>query len=138
MIYLGNSPVGVASYSKRATGTFTGDGTATATLNIGFKPETVLVKSDQDYSQTGWAGVGHATLGRYVGSCIWRHNNSSASTAGSTAFFFGNYEYGNPETTASYVMYAVYSEGVLTLKNSSPGNGTKFLSGVTYTWEAYA
>lgn len=138
MIYLGNQAVGITNSMRFTSGTFTGNGTSTVALNIGFKPEAVAIKSNLDYTQTGWSGVGHVLLYRNVGSCIWRHNNTSASAAGGTTFFFGNYEYGNPETTASYVLYAEYSDGVLTLKNSSPGAGTKFVNDIEYTWEAYA
>lgn len=121
------------------TGTFTGNNSINVSLDIGFPPDVVVISSDQDYSQAGWAGIGHIVIAKGICSVAKRHPNDTATSPqlnvnGSQGTTGG--DYGTSGTAGNYQAYATYTDGIFAVSNYSNGVGTRFTSGVTYTWFA--
>lgn len=135
----GSETAGTASGggAQMVSGTFTGDGKINAALNIGFEPDIVEIVSSKDYAASGWAGVGDIVIIKNNISFIGRHNSTSATAVTVNANPNMDGAYGSSSTAPNYTPYGTYSSGTLTVSNKNDGVGTRFRSGVTYSWHAF-
>ena len=124
------------SGAQVVTGTFTGDGTISVSLSIGFAPDIAVISSDQDYSQSGWAGVGDIVIIKGDISFLGRHNATSATAIRAEGNPSMDGAYGSSSTAPTYAAYGTYSDGALTVTNKNNATGTVFVNGVTYSWVA--
>lgn len=126
--------------AQSASGTFVGNGTSTISLPIGFEPDVVIVTViGYDPTEAGWVGEWGMCICKNKFGMDARHNSSSGTTLNNTI----NYRYGGEfpsygATDGYYQIYGSYDNGSFTISNSSKTVLTSFISGATYTWEAYA
>lgn len=141
MIYLGNQAVGVAVDGKSVNGTFTGDGTQSVSLNIGFAPSMLIINSGLDYSVTGWVGIGDIVFekGRLAFDSYHSNDTVNAPTVQINEKVGGTYgDYGSYSSAGTYRAYGEYSNGAFTVYTKGNAANMKFISGQAYSWKAYA
>lgn len=129
--------MGGGDMAKVKSGTFTGDGTNSVTINLGFEPDVVVVDSDLDLSQAGWIGLKCAVIVKNVLTVNALHGNDTTTNASvyNHSIVPGNDAWGG--SCGSYRNYVTYSNGVVTVTNKSNNDSVKFISGQTYTWTVY-
>lgn len=134
MIYLGDKPVGVAVGGKSASGTFTGDGTKTQEIDIGFEPDVIVVDSDLDVSEAGWTGNKSIVIARKVLSSNCLHTSATATSGNVQGMPLSPEDPWGENISTAYKTTASYSNGILTISNVS---AMYFVSGAQYSWAAY-
>ena len=125
--------------NKIASGTFTGDGTVAATLNIGFEPDVVVIDSGLDYSVAGVAGILAITIAK--GSVITNitHNNTSATSySGTLNVMKPSQDPWGADSGVNNNTFCIYEDGVLYVSNKTISNRTIFSNGQTFSWIAAA
>ena len=125
--------------NKIASGTFTGDGTKSVQLNIGFEPDVVVIDSGLDYSVAGIAGVLAISIAK--GSVIANvtHNNTGSTTySGTLNVMKLSEDKWGADSAGVNMTYCTYSDGVLTINNYTDGERTRFSNGQTFAWFAAA
>lgn len=130
--------MGMASNHLFASGSFVGDGTVNASLNIGFEPDVVVVKINKAFDESGWRGAGDFYFSKGRIATIDMHTTATATVHG----LYYNYIYQDQDAygasaTDTYKAYGQYSNGTFTISNTSDNVNTRFISGETYTWQAY-
>ena len=127
--------------AKVKTGTFLGNDDNNITLDIGFKPDVVVIDSGLPYNEVNYAGMLHVVIARGI-MIIQTCHQSATSTS---ALMYGNSitseqdEFGYKETPVDFTVYATFADGQLTVRNNtSRGNvRTRFINNQQYTWTAY-
>ena len=140
MIYLGKNPVGFADrHFLSAQGTFTGDGTNSVALSLGFKPDFVYIWADVNYSESGWQGIGHVIVHRGDLIHTIRHASETATSSAGVTYWLttGNGDFGISNNAPTNGFYGSYSDGTLTLTNKSSSAQASFINSKTYKWVAF-
>lgn len=129
----------MAKLSEYKSGTFTGDGTSSVALPIGFEPDILIMDTPVAWDESGWSGTGILTIAKGIYTIATRHSTTNSATVGNVVYIFNSSDgdYGNSDNANAYAFYCSYSNGVFTIENKTPGNATRFISGNTYTWKAY-
>lgn len=129
----------MASSAKSKNGTFTGNGTKTVTLQIGFEPDVIIINSGLPLNAAGPVGLYMVAIAKNVFTLNASHNSTTDINATRTMFgqLYGT-GWGN-NTLGAYRNTATYGNGVLTVTNitNSPGAQYLFIEGQEYTWTAY-
>lgn len=128
--------IGMANAAQIKTGTYTGQGSISATFNIGFEPDMFIITRD---SRTPTAGIQIVVLvkGYAVYNSIYYTYSGSLKSIS-----YGNYisendnVWGYKDSLDAYLSYATYSDGVLTLTNSTTNGRFNFISDDDYSWIA--
>lgn len=124
---------------KIKTGTFTGDGTNSVQLNIGFEPDVVVIDSGIDYSVAGVAGILAITIAKGIVITNVTHNSTSATSfSGTLNVMKPTQDPWGADSATTNQNYCTYSNGVLTITNATDGARTHFSNGQTFTWFAVA
>lgn len=127
------------SMSQHKSGNFTGDGTSSVALQIGFEPDVIVISAPVDWNSSGWAGAGLVGIAKGIFTCGARHSSTGIANVGYIVYCLDatTGDYGNAETAPNGAYYGSYSNGAFTITNSAPANGNRFMSGTVYTWDAY-
>ena len=130
----------MASSAKSKSGTFTGDGTKSVDLQIGFEPDVIVIDSGLHTNVAGPVGLYLVTLVKNIFTLNATHNSTTDTNSGRTMYgqLIG-YGWGSIGTIGAYRNIASYNNGVLTISNAtnSPSEQYRFIEGQTYTWTAY-
>ena len=137
--------MGMAGGNARvATGTFSNNGTASVSLNIGFEPDVVYIScgyGSTEYATAGWIGCAFLCIVKNETMLYYRHNNDTSTmlSVGVNTNLGGNHgAYGGIDAPTQN-FYGTYSDGVLTVENRSPNTAyTHFIPSEVYTWVAFA
>lgn len=126
----------MAGASKIKTGSFTGNGSITASINIGFEPDVLVITRDSRVLTPSIQNV-IFVKGRCVCNVICYTSSGEAKTlCYGTPIRENEDEWGN-DTTDSYKSIGAYSDGVFTVGNKTNGARSYFNFGDNYTWFAY-
>ena len=129
----------MAGSAKSKSGTFTGDGTKTTALQIGFEPDVIIINSGLPTNVAGPVGLYMVAIAKNVFTLNASHNSTTDTNAARTMFGqLYNSGWGDG-TLGSYRNNATYENGVLTISNTtaSPSAQYYFIEGHSYTWTAY-
>jgi len=128
----------MAGANKIATGTFTGDGTISVALNIGFEPDAVIIDSGLDYSVAGVAGILAISIAKGIVITNVTHNSTSiTSFSGTLNVMKPSEDPWGADSATTNQNYCTYSDGVLTITNVTDGARTRFSNGQQFSWVAY-
>ena len=119
MIYLGNQAVGVGVGGLAKSGTFTGNGTITQALDVGFEPDVIVVDSDLDFSVAGWQGIKCVTIVKGVMTVNFVHTNTTTTSSSTYNTPITSTDDPWGESAGAYRSCASYADGVLTLTNKT-------------------
>ena len=124
----------MASGAKVKTGSFIGDGTTTVELDVGFKPDIVIIDCDLNFSTEGWVGAKNITIVRNTIVYQSRHNNATSTTPNTSI----NYKIGGeyPEYGAAESQYGIYENGKFTIVHPNSTIIYRFITDQTYNWVA--
>ena len=120
------------------SGTFTGDRTINATLNIGFEPDAVIIIRDLRTDVIGLQNIVFLK-DRYTYNAVMYLSTSSGIRIGENTnpIAVGEDSWGYKESLGTYLSYGSYSNGVFTVTNKTNGSRAYFIDGEQYTWVAY-
>lgn len=129
--------IGGGDVAQSKSGSFTGDGTFSVQLPIGFEPDVIVIDSGIDYSTPSQNGLLSVVIVRGVMTINYYHNsdtdivghNYNAQIKSDQDPFGGN--------VGAFRSYAIYSNGVLTITSKNSGNNQRFIDGVQYSWTVY-
>ena len=122
--------------AKVKTGTITGKGSATISIDVGFEPDIIVIASGLDYTSSNLGMLNVVLVRGIVMYNTWRTSSAYGST-GNNVSPNGDV-WGAKESYGNYASYATYSNGVLTISNQATTTGRcYFIDGHTYTWTAY-
>lgn len=125
--------------AQSKNGTFTGDGTKNAALQIGFEPDVVIIDSGLPLNVAGAVGLYMVALAKGVFTLNVSHNSITDTNATRTMFSSLNGIGWGDITLGAYRNNATYENGVLTISNATaaPLEQYCFINGQSYTWTAY-
>lgn len=118
--------------AKTATGTFTGDGTRSATIACTFEPDLIYVIGDLS-SDPANIGIGWFVIVRDCASALQYDNNSGSSNL-SNGWISGKVTGMNSNAGSNYAYKASYSNGIVTLSAATSGARMVLTSGVSYSY----
>ena len=124
--------------SQCKEGTFTGNGTKTTTISIGFEPDVLVIESDLDPSVAWGGGVGFIAFIKNRATLNYYHNSDTATAWTATVLMLDDNSnpYGEGGT-GSYRSIGTYQNGSFTIDNITNNYRVNLVSGTTYRWKAY-
>lgn len=130
--------LGVEDMARSKSGTFTGDGTASVILDIGFEPDVVVINSNLQWNVAGYTGLINVLAIKGVAIDNACHTSNTATNLNGTLNVprTGQDPWGANCTSNNN--YCTYSDGKLTVTNYSPtAERNYFVNNQQYEWTAY-
>lgn len=119
-----------------STGTFTGDDTISASFNVAFEPDIVIINSGLSPSGTDWRGTKALCIAKGIFSVNFCKANTTATTVSQYAGLINENDDPWGNDLSNYVYGGSYSNGVLTVTCKLNNVRGYFMNGVTYSYTA--
>lgn len=124
--------------AQAKSGTFTGDGTATVQIDIGFEPDCIIVDSGISTGTAGTQGLLCVALVKGSLSINYYHNSSTDTSERTYNKRINSNDEPWGGDGGAYRSIASYSNGVFTVSNKTLNNANVyFINNQTYSWTAY-
>lgn len=129
--------MGGGDVAQSKSGSFTGDGTITTVLDIGFEPDVIVIDSGIDYTTPSAQGLLMVAIAKGKFTLNFYHNSTTDVTSHNYPFdiISGTDSWG--ADSGAFRNYCIYSDGVLTVTNKTNHANVVFINGQTYNWTAY-